>query len=310
MEEKAKKQEQTVYFISGILVLVLIFSIFVYRGFLQKRNANRELDLKNNKIQQAYKIIETKNQEITDSINYAQRIQNAILPSNSEILNAFPESFVFYRPKDIVGGDFYYFSKKNNSFFIAAADCTGHGVPGAFMSLIGSKELQLANGNASTPGKILELINVGLKATLKQNNLDATKDGMDVAIVKIENNSIHYAGANRPLWITRKNASEIEEIKGTKSAIGGFTPDEQEFAEHRLEMSKGDSIYFFTDGFVDQFGGQTGNKKLSTKKFKEVLVKINSQNMEEQSHSIETFFDEWKGSNEQIDDILVIGIRF
>ncbi|HET6990338.1 MAG TPA: tetratricopeptide repeat protein, partial [Bacteroidia bacterium] len=248
LEEIAKKQEQTVYFISGILLLVIVFAIFVYRGFLQKRNANRELDIKNTKIEQAYKIIETKNQEITDSINYAQRIQNAILPSNAEILEAFPESFVFYRPKDIVGGDFYYFSRKNNSCYIAAADCTGHGVPGAFMSLIGSKELQLANEIVSSPGKILQQINIGLKETLKQNHLDATKDGMDMAFLKIENNMVDFSGANRPLWIMRKSTVELEEIKPTKAAIGGFTPDNQEFSEHHLIMSKGDSIYFFTDG--------------------------------------------------------------
>lgn len=310
LQEKSEKQQLMVYFISGMLLLVVVFSVFVYRGFLQKRNANRELDVKNQKIQQAYKIIETKNQEITDSINYAQRIQNAILPSANEISAAFPESFVFYRPKDIVGGDFYYFMKREQSCFIAAADCTGHGVPGAFMSLIGSKELQLANGVATSPGKILGQINIGLKATLKQNNLDATKDGMDVAMLKIKNNTVDYAGANRPLWILRKNAAEIEEIKGTKSAIGGFTPDEQEFTEHRLEMTKGDTVYFFTDGYADQFGGQTGNKKLSTKRFKELLVKNSSQNMQEQLHSIESFFDEWKGNIEQLDDILVIGIRF
>lgn len=317
LEEKAKKQQQTVYYISGILLLVAIFAIFVYRGFLQKRNANRELDIKNHKIEQAYKIIETKNQEITDSINYAQRIQNAILPDIADIRTAFPESFVFYRPKDIVGGDFYYFSKKNNACYIAAADCTGHGVPGAFMSLIGSKEIQLANGMVSSPGKILQLINIGLKETLKQNHLDATKDGMDVAFLKIvtgessgENNSLEYSGANRPLWIFKKGALEIEEVKPTKAAIGGFTPDNQEFTEHIFQMSKNDTVYFFTDGFADQFGGKTGNKKLTTKRFKELLVKINSQTMHEQSVSIEQFFDGWKGNLEQLDDILVIGIRF
>ena len=279
LQEQAKKQQQTVYFISGILLLVVLFSILIYRGFLQKRNANRELDIKNHKIEQAYKIIETKNQEITDSINYAQRIQNAILPDYHEIANAFPESFVFYRPKDIVGGDFYYFTRKNNSCFIATADCTGHGVPGAFMSLIGSKELQIANGLFSSPGKILQQINIGLKETLKQNHLDATKDGMDIAFLKIENNAVDYAGANRPLWIFRNGNSEVEEIKATKAAIGGFTPDDQEFSEHHFELSKGDTIYFFTDGYSDQFGGKAGQKKMSTKRFRELLVQIKNQKM-------------------------------
>lgn len=310
LQEKAKKQQQTVYYISGILFLVVVFSILVYRGFLQKKNANRELDVKNQKIEQAYKIIETKNQEITDSINYAQRIQNAILPDHAEILKSFPESFVFYRPKDIVGGDFYYFTRKNNTCFIATADSTGHGVPGAFMSLIGSKELQIANGLFSSPGKILQQVNIGLKETLKQNHLDATKDGMDIAFLKIENNIVDFSGANRPLWILRNEISEMEEVKATKAGIGGFTPDNQEFAEHTFQFSKGDTVYFFTDGYVDQFGGQAGQKKLSTKRFREFLVSIKNQSMHAQASSVEKFFDEWKGMLDQLDDILVIGIRF
>lgn len=308
LKEEANKREQAVWFISGILVLVLVFAVFAYRSLLQKRTANRELDLKNQKLGQAYKIIENKNREITDSINYAQRIQQAILPPREAIAAAFPESFVFYKPKDIVGGDFYYLSVKNGGVFVAVADCTGHGVPGAFMSLIGSKELGLANGVSGSPGKILQLLNRGLKETLKQNNLEGTKDGMDIALARIESNVIRFSGANRPLWLIRAGAARIEETAPTKTAIGGFTPDEQVFGEHSLPLSKGDTIYIFTDGYADQFGGSSG-KKLSKKKFREFLLSVNSSPMQEQARAIEQYYDAWKGEQDQLDDILVIGIR-
>jgi serine phosphatase RsbU (regulator of sigma subunit)/Tfp pilus assembly protein PilF len=317
LEEQAKKDKLKVYFVSGILLLVIVFAVFAYRSLIQKRNANRELDSKNQKIEQAYKIIENKNQEITDSINYAQRIQQAILPAATEIPNYFPESFVFYRPKDIVGGDFYYFSKQNNSCFLATADCTGHGVPGAFMSLIGSKELQIANGLSDSPGKILQLLNVGLKETLKQNNLAGTKDGMDIALMSLEWGvrsseymKLRYAGANRPLWILRAGGNEIEEIKPTKNAIGGYTEDSQVFAEHEFEFAKGDNVYIFTDGYSDQFGGKNSGKKMTTKRFRELLLSVKNKSMREQGTAVENYFDEWKNDLEQLDDILVIGIRF
>ncbi|MBI3509593.1 MAG: tetratricopeptide repeat protein [Bacteroidetes bacterium] len=313
LKEEANRKQLAVYFVLGILLLVVVFSFFVYRGFLQKKSANRELDLRNRKIEQAYTIIETKNQEITDSINYAQRIQQAILPEISEIKNALPESFVFYQPKDIVGGDFYFFTKKENEVFIAAADCTGHGVPGAFMSLIGSKELGLANLESNSPGKILQRLNLGLKNTLKQNNLEGTKDGMDIALVKITGKEIIFSGANRPLWIVRKNATTTEEIKPVKTAIAGFTPDDQEFAEHTLQMNSGDTFYIFTDGYTDQFGNSNtamrDQKKLSTKKFREKLLSIQQMKMEEQENELRKFIGSWRGENEQLDDILVIGVR-
>ena len=317
LEEQAKKDQLKVYFISGILLLVIVFAIFAYRSLIQKRNANKELDSKNQKIEQAYKIIETKNQEITDSINYAQRIQQSILPAKNEIPNCFPQSFVFYRPKDIVGGDFYYFSKQNENYFLATADCTGHGVPGAFMSLIGSKELQIANSLSSSPGKILQLLNVGLKETLKQNNLQGTKDGMDIALISVElgvrsseKKFLKFAGANRPLWILRENGNEMEEIKPTKNAIGGYTDDSQIFDEHTTEMKSGDCVYIFTDGYADQFGGKQREKKMTTKRFRELLFSVKNKTMNEQGIAVEKYFDEWKNELEQLDDILVIGIKF
>jgi serine phosphatase RsbU (regulator of sigma subunit) len=284
-------------------------------------------------------LVEEKNKEITDSINYAKRIQQAKLPKKEEIYTALPQSFVLFKPKDIVSGDFYFFHKSpspsergRGEVFIAAADCTGHGVPGAFMSMIGSEKLEDAVSQTIDTSEILKLLNKGIKTTLHQSeNNESTRDGMDIALVRIdltgfENLSglttLHYVGANRPIWIIRKGQSEVEEIKATKKAIGGFTEDNQHFETHEIKLQKGDTFYIFTDGYADQFGGAEGNltalenfgstkhdKKLMTKKFKEILLDIQNKTMQEQEKQLDAFVDKWRGNREQVDDILVIGIR-
>ncbi|HTF06316.1 MAG TPA: tetratricopeptide repeat protein [Bacteroidia bacterium] len=307
--EEARRQQVYFWFVSGILVLVILLAIFIFKGYREKQKANLELDDKNQKIENAYRIIEHKNKEITDSINYAQGIQNAILPEKEVVEKYLPDSFVLYTPKDIVGGDFYYLEKgANENVFVAAADCTGHGVPGAFMSLICSRELKLANTISGSPGKILTLVNKGVKETLRQNNLDSTRDGMDIALIRVSPQQVVFAGANRPLWILRSGSSEMEELKPTKVAIGGHTPDEQVFDEQSVNLAHGDVIYLFSDGFADQFGGDKG-KKLTTKKFRELLLGIHHKPMHEQKNELERFINQWRGPVEQIDDLLVIGIR-
>jgi serine phosphatase RsbU (regulator of sigma subunit) len=306
--EEAKKQRVVIYFGAGILLLVLGFALFAYRSYLQKQKANVELDDKNRKIENAYKIIEHKNTEITDSINYAKKIQQSILPEPRDFSAAFPESFVFYRPKDIVGGDFYSLNKIAGKNYLAIADCTGHGVPGAFMSLVGSRELSLAIDKSASVSEILAHLNRGMKETLKQNQQDKTKDGMDVALVKFEDNGIVVSSANRPLWIFRKMKNEIEEVRPTKAAIGGFTPDEQIFEQHEIVLERGDVVYIFSDGYADQFGGEKG-KKMTSKKFREVLLNNSGAEMVMQGTILEKHFDEWRGNTEQIDDVLVIGIK-
>jgi serine phosphatase RsbU (regulator of sigma subunit)/Tfp pilus assembly protein PilF len=316
LREDAKKREQAVYYISGILALAIAVAFFAWRSVRQKQRANHELDVKNRKIEHAYKIIETKNQEITDSINYAWRIQQAILPDNKEVFNVLPDSFILYRPKDIVGGDFYFCTQKNDAVILAVADCTGHGVPGAFMSLIGVKELKLAVEQTFSPGEILQLLNGGVKNTLRQNHEDFAgtemkmQDGMDIALLRISGNRVAYAGANRPLWIVRESGATIEEIKPTKAAIAGSTPGDQVFSEHALPVFPGDCIYIFTDGFADQFGGgTTPAKKLTTKRMREVLLRVAQKPMSQQEEEIRAAFDEWKGGHEQVDDVLLIGIK-
>ena len=199
---------------------------------------------------------------------------------------------------------------------LAAVDCTGHGVPGAFMSMVGNEKLKDAVDVSHEPGKILQELNKGIKSALRQSgDATSTRDGMDVSLCAIptalhkkNHMQIKYAGANRPLWLIKNNATEVEEIKATKHAIGGLTADEQIFEEHKIDLQKGDSFYLFSDGYADQFGGPN-RKKLMTKKFKEILLSIQHLSMPKQQEYLGNFIDEWRGNNEQIDDILVIGVR-
>ena len=256
------------------------------------------------------KITEAKNKEIQDSITYAKRIQSAKLPDKNEINKALPNSFVLFKPKEIVSGDFYYFHKNETNVFIASADCTGHGVPGAFMSMIGSEKLDDALSKTTDTSKILSLLNKGVKLSLKQSDsYESTRDGMDIAICSIDTDAriVKYAGANRPIWIIRNGQTVVEEIKATKKAIGGFTQDSQHFDSHEIKFEQGDTFYISTDGFADTFG--KGGKKLMTRGFKEILLSIQDKSLKEQEQHLDRFIEDWKGGTEQIDDILVIGVR-
>jgi serine phosphatase RsbU (regulator of sigma subunit) len=262
--------------------------------------------------------IEKKHKEIIDSVNYAKRIQEAILPDTKEITSYLNNSFILFKPRDIVSGDFYWFSQKDGKSIIAAIDCTGHGVPGAFMSMIGNTLLnQIVNERGVTdPGQILNNLNFEISRSLKQTHEDSeSRDGMDGAICCFELSStntneqdfkLHYAGANRPLYFVRNNA--LEETKANKFPIGGIDIGVPKiFTTNTFALQKNDTVYIFTDGFSDQFG--SNNKKLMTKKFKEELIAIQDKSMEEQKNYLDTFIEEWKGITEQTDDILVIGIK-
>lgn len=280
-------------------------------------------------INEQKKELQLKNVEITDSINYSKHIQLALLPDEEDIKKALPNSFILYQPKDIVSGDFYWFKQIDKSAFnsrqlvinnqqssilIAAADCTGHGVPGALMSLIAIENLNKAVEFETEPHKLLELVNKNIKNALKQNTENSAKDGMDIALCKIEQISqesykLTYSAANRPLWIVKNNITEIVEIKATKHAIGGHTNYNQVFEQHTVELQKGDSVYIFSDGYADQFGSLK-NKKLTTKRFKEILIEINSLSANEQKQHLHNYINNWRGKLEQIDDILIIGLKF
>lgn len=245
--------------------------------------------------------------------NYNKALENWLpaLKIEEELENKKGMEFLLCNIGFIVSGDFYFFHKNNQSVFIAVADCTGHGVPGAFMSMVGAGKLNDSVSQTTETSAILSLLNKGIKTALKQTDGEkSTRDGMDIALcsVDIENRLVKYAGANRPLWIIRKGQTDVEEIKATKTAIGGLTADTQHFDTHELKLQQGDTFYICTDGYADQFGGQTG-KKLMTKKFKEILLEIQSKPMKEQEQYLDNFIEKWKAGTEQVDDILVIGIR-
>lgn len=256
-------------------------------------------------------IIEQKNKEITNSINYALRIQQALLPAKKELDAALPGCFIVYKPKDIVSGDFYYCSHASDgSCYLAAADSTGHGVPGGFMSMLGSEKLHDAVQKGGSPGEILSILNRSIKNSLRRTGSERSLlDGFDIALCSFEpdHRTVHYAGAHRPMWIIRNGANDIEEIKGTKSAIGGWTDEQQVFETHKVQFEKGDTFFLFTDGFADQFS--EGGKRLMSKNFRKKLLEIRDLPLEEQKNYLETFLAKWQGSEEQTDDILVIGVR-
>jgi serine phosphatase RsbU (regulator of sigma subunit) len=269
--------------------------------------------LRNVELKSAYDEIEEKNKDITASINYASRIQQAILPRQDMLTEKLPQSFVFFCPKDIVSGDFYWFSEKNNKVIIAVADCTGHGVPGAFMSMLGVEKLNEALLLSDDVSEMLAHLNRSIKKSLGQCGKEGeTRDGMDIALISLSRTSagmiLEYAGANRPLWMLEKDAGQICEAKATKVAIGGFTESDQYFTKHEFVLLPGDTVYLFSDGFADQFGGDTG-KKLKTSKFKELLLAMRDKSVKEQRATLESSFLNWKGDLEQTDDVLVIGIR-
>ncbi len=277
-------------------------------------NQKTELEIKvaerTREVIQQKNVIEIKNKEITDSLNYAKRIQSAILPDVTLIHKTLQQSFILYLPKDIVSGDFYAFAHKENKVLIAAADCTGHGVAGAFMSMIGSSLLnQIINEkNITEPAPILDQLNAGIIHALKQKENESS-DGMDISICTFDfnKNELLFAGANRPLWMIRNN--ELRFYKPNKFPIGGLQVESDEkFSQHVIALQKNDTIYIFSDGYADQFGGEKG-KKLMTRRFRETLLSIQKQTMEEQEIYLKEYFQSWKGNNEQVDDVLVIGIR-
>lgn len=275
----------------------------------QNKTLEEQVEARTHEIAEQNKTLEHQKKEITDSINYARRIQQALLPDLEEIAKHLPNSFVFYQPKDIVSGDFYFFHRTDEAIYIAAADCTGHGVPGALMSMIVHEKLSAAVEQFSRPSDILHSINMQVKDALKQHQGEnASRDGCDIALCRITKDTLTYSGAFRPLYIfDRSNA--FTEIKATKTAIAGLTPYDQQFGETELQLKDLKMIYMFSDGYADQFGGAK-TKKLTTKKFRELLTTLTDEPVKIQHDRLQDFFAEWRAGVEQIDDVLVIGIVF
>ncbi len=263
-----------------------------------------EMERQRLKLEELYK-------DVTDSIRYAKRLQYSILPPQEVIRKVCPESFVLFKPKDIVSGDFYWFYETEGKSLVSAVDCTGHGVPGAFMSLVGANGLNAAvkEHRKTEPGLILNELNKFVSESLNKASEDNTvRDGMDLSFCTIDYKAmeLEYAGANNPLYIIRNNEFII--TKADKFAIGSFDPDSHEYTTHKVKIQKGDVIYLFTDGYADQFGGVRG-KKFLYKHFRDTLLEAHKKSMSEQHDYLKQQIEDWQGPYEQVDDILVIGIR-
>lgn len=294
-----------------MLALAVVSVIILNKQNRERRKNNLLLERKNKQISE-------QNKDITDSINYAQKIQQALLPSAEAIQNLFPQSFIFFQPRNIVSGDFYWASMQKNTSIIAAVDCTGHGVPGAFMSMIGNTLLnQIVNERELVrPSEILFQLRDEVIKSLKQTGATGeSRDGMDIALCSIkplskESQNAHFlvefSGANNPLIVIQQG--ELKEYKGDKQPIGIYSGEPKPFSQVSLELKKGDLIYLYSDGYADQFGGPQ-NKKFKYAQLKELLTTIAKLPMPAQHQKLKSKFDDWKANNEQVDDVLVIGIK-
>ena len=262
-----------------------------------------EIDSQRSKLEELYT-------DVTASIRYAKRLQDSILPPEKVIKKYFPSSFVLFKPKDIVSGDFYWIGKAKNEVMFAAVDCTGHGVPGAFMSLVGANGLNSAGKEhkLSDPGLILDDLNKYASETLNKSTDDSVRDGMDITLCSLNKKEmkLKFAGAYNPLYLIRDN--ELEIIKTSKFAIGSFKPGENNFETFEIDVQKGDKIYIFSDGYADQFGGPRG-KKFMYRQFKETLLSTINESMEDQKQLLDKKIESWRGDHEQVDDIVIFGVE-
>jgi serine phosphatase RsbU (regulator of sigma subunit)/tetratricopeptide (TPR) repeat protein len=311
-EEAARSELQQANNRYLMIGLGLAFALIVIIVFALRRVRKAKLQVEEQK-----HIVEEKNKEITDSINYAKRIQAAILPSQRIVKELLPDSFILYKPKDIVAGDFYWMEKTKTALLVAAADCTGHGVPGAMVSVICNNGLNRAvrEYGLNDPAKILDKTREIVISEFEKSD-DEVKDGMDISLFALyplaaENGEqriiVEWAGANNPLWVVRKNSNEIQEIKADKQPIGKFS-EAKPFTSHALDLRKGDVLYVFTDGYQDQFGGDKG-KKFKAATLRSLLLQNVNKPMPEQLKIVDEAFNHWKGNLEQIDDVCLIGVR-
>ena len=306
--ELARQTTQRNGFIAGF-ALMLALAAVTYRSYRNKRKAHAIIAHQKELVEEKNRIVEEKNKDITDSINYAKNIQQAILPLDQRIAAALKEYFVLFKPRDIVSGDFYWFTEKDNYIFIAVADCTGHGVPGAFMSMIGSAILThvVSERGITEPGKILSEANRKIKEALKQSE-NNNRDGMEIFLLRFDKSNLNKAqaaGAMRTLYCIN---DELNEVPGDKMSIGGTTDDHFQYTTHELTFQKGTTLYITSDGYADQFGGAAG-KKFRTGNLKKLLLSIQDRSMNDQKQVLNETFDTWKGNIEQVDDVCVIGVK-
>jgi serine phosphatase RsbU (regulator of sigma subunit) len=318
-----EKQKMLIWFFVIALILVSGLGYFIYRGYRIKKESNIQLEAKNrlilqqkDEIQQQKEIAESQRDQIayqkkhiTDSIHYALRIQTALLPS-LELFSEKLDHFVLYKPRDIVSGDFYWVSEIDHRIMIISADCTGHGVPGAFMSMLGVSYLNeiILNRGIIQPDQVINSLRDEVIRSLKQKESDSEiKDGMDICVCLLdpEKRTLQFAGALCPLWIISNG--ELSEIKGDKMPVA-IHETMKPFTNHWIDLKQGDTFYIFSDGFADQFGGPNQKKYLS-KNFKKTLGNLQAKTMYQQGAELDRIFEEWRKDIEQIDDVTVIGVR-
>ncbi len=325
-EKEAKERQKIISYSVGIgLVLVVIFLLFIYQKLQVTKKQNAIIALQKQEVEKQKETIEETHKEIRDSINYAERLQSAILPPQKAIKDSFSNSFVLFNPKDVVSGDFYWFEKRKGIKYLAVADCTGHGVPGALVSVVcsGALNQSVKEFLLKEPSEILNKTREIIVGTFAKSDEDI-KDGMDIALCKFENDKLIFSGANNPLWIVRqlKELTEVQqndrrtvvlndlaliEIPANRQPVG-LSLEMKLFEQKKIDLIKGDKIYLFTDGYADQFGGAKG-KKLKSKALKEILISISNQSMSEQEVYLSKFFKNWIGGEEQIDDVCMIGVE-
>ncbi len=303
----------SVYFFINLILASLFLLLIIYLHEKSKdRFAKIILDSKA-ELESKSKELEIRNKDVTDSINYAKRIQFAVLPHEETIYRSIPLSFIYYKPKAIVSGDFFWFHEINkDEYILVCADCTGHGVPGAFMTVIGSSLLNqtVIDNKIIEPSKILVELDKQINFTLKQQkDYDiSVQDGMDLSLVKVNKAKKEFiiTGAKRPVAFIRDK--QLQDLKGSKFSIGGMRTDEKVFEEIKITYQEGDMLYFYTDGYTDQFGGEKG-KKFSSKRLKEHFLSIHRLSVSEQKQNLDTTINNWMNDLEQVDDMLVIGIK-
>jgi serine phosphatase RsbU (regulator of sigma subunit) len=306
------------------LLYVIAFILFLYGAIqfsnrrIRKQKEHLEQVVKERtaevveqkaEIEKQKEIVEEKNRDIMDSIRYAKRLQDAILPTNEYIRDCFREAFVFFRPKDIVSGDFYFVRKIENKVYFAAVDCTGHGVPGAFVSIVGNNALNraLKEYGLTTPSDILDKLTELVVDAFRQEGILDVRDGMDIALccLDLDTKILEYAGANNPLYII--SGEELTEIKANKQPVGLFE-ERVPFTNHEVQLNDHDVVVLFTDGYADQFGGPQG-KKYKYAKFKNFLIDHSQEPLSELHTHLVGEFDEWIEGHEQIDDVCILGVR-
>ncbi|MES2591136.1 MAG: tetratricopeptide repeat protein [Bacteroidota bacterium] len=304
------KQQFILILVSSLLILVFLFAGFVARSLRMTRKQKRIIEEKNKETEIQKGVIEKKNKDITDSIRYAKRIQDALLREEEHVSMHLPEHFILFIPKDIVSGDFYWGAEKQDHWYFAVGDCTGHGVPGAIMCMLGISFLNdiVSPEGLLSPAEILNRLRDKMVKELRQNGEDGgNQDGMDISLVRLnlKTNEVQWAGANNALNLIRDGV--FDEIKADKQPVG-FQPGSRLFTNHEMQLKKGDSIYIFSDGYADQFGGEKG-KKYTYRKLENSLAIYNHKAMKDQKGLLRKRFLEWKGPLEQVDDVCVFGVR-